>query len=1079
MLQRLNIHRLILALTLGLAGIAALWFCVAGGFAAPSASEPLRADALPATVTFNRYIRPILSDKCFACHGPDINKRISGMRLDKQNEAFGPMPKHPTQHAFVPGHPEQSWAYIRMTSKDPTEAMPPPTYHRTINDYERALINKWIQQGAKWQEHWAFVKPVRPTPPVVQNTTWPHNDIDNFILARLEQDGLQPNKPADKTTLIRRVSLDLTGIPPTPAEVDAFVADNSPNAYEKVVDRLLASPRYGEQMAVAWLDSARYADSHGFQGDPERYMSHWRDWVINAYNHNMPFDQFTIEQLAGDLLPNATDDQRIATGFNRNHRINDEGGAIPEEWRIEGVIDRVETTSQTWLGLTMGCCRCHDHKYDPITQKEFYQFSAFFNTINEVGASTNLDKGANATPLMRVYTPQERQRMAELTAIMAGADVKLKQFQARLPDLEKKYKETAGKSAEPAGLAARFSLDGNPLGRDGTGKVIPATVEGKSVFVPGPHGKAFKTDGKAARINAGDVARFERNEPVSFDAQVKVELGGGSIFSRMDGAPAFRGFDLAVEGKNLAVYMVHQSPDNSLKVLTTMPFPRKTWVHVTVTYDGSSQAKGLRVYFDGQIQPAKIVTDHLDGTIVANAPFLIGSRATDEFFNGEMKDVRFYKGQLSPGQVHWLSTPTTFDAIMQLPAGTRTSEQNLRLTELLLASDPEFIKADADIVKARQELDALTAFNPNAIGGPNTTMIMQEMPKPRDTFILRRGQYDQHGDKVEAGTPAILPPLPTGMPANRLTLAKWIMDPANPLTSRVQANRFWEKFFGIGIVKTSENMGTQSEWPSNPELLDYLATEFIRLKWNLKAFQKEIVMSAAYQEDSTITPEALERDPDNRLLARGPRFRLPSETIRDQALYASGLLVEKIGGPSVKPYESPNLWEGNKFGNLAKYNMDHGDSLYRRSLYTFWKRTAPPPNLMVFDMPDREVCTVKRSRTNTPLQALDLLNDVTYVEAARVLGQHMMTEGGKTPEERIAYGFQRITCRRPDVAETKILVDSFNEQLAKFRADHDAAVKFITVGESKPDDKLDPAELATYAMTASAILNLDETVTKQ
>jgi hypothetical protein len=1082
-MPRLSIPRAFVAL-----GITALIVSAGAllldGLARPQATQANGPEipAVSTTVNFNRQIRPLLSDRCFPCHGPDINKRISGLRLDKQAEAFGPLPKHPNQRAFVPGHPEQSMAYLRIISTDAGEVMPPAKSHLKLDRDEQELIKQWIFQGAHWQEHWAFVKPQRPTPPIVTNAAWPHNDIDRFVLANLEQQGLRPSRGADKPTLIRRVSLDLTGIPPTLAEVDAFVADTSPNAYEKVVDRLLASPRYGEQMAATWLDYARYADSHGFQNDPERYMWHWRDWVINAYNSNMPFDEFTIEQLAGDLLPNATDDQKIATGFNRNHRINAEAGSIDEEWHVETVIDRVETTSATWMGLTMGCCRCHDHKFDPITQKEFYQFCGFFNSINERGTFSLGDRGANQPPLLHVYTAEDKARNASLNATIANGEAKQQQLQQRLPELEQKWIAAHDNVKEPEGLLARFPLDGEPNGVDAKGQVIAASVQGNGRWTDGPAGKAFNADGKGGSINAGDALRFERNDSMSVGAWVNLR-GNGCVVTRMEAPPHYRGFDIQVhEDGKLAAHLIHDwATQDALHVVVEKPlFPRNRWVHVMATYDGASKASGLKIYVDGKAQETKAEFDNLRDTILTTAPLQIGTRVGSAPLDGAVADVRFYSRVLSAAEVQFLATEEITATIIRVPADRRTVAQTHQLAQVLLAGDPEYAKATAEIDAARREL-----VSPAHSGdGPNTTMIMEELPKPRDTFVLIRGQYDKHGDKVEPGVPSIFPPLPAGLPANRLTLAKWIVDPANPLTARVQANRLWEKFFGVGIVKTTENMGTQSQWPSNPELLDFLATEMIRLKWDLKAFQKEIVMSAAYQQDSAITTDLLERDPENRLIARGPRFRLPAETVRDQALAIAGLLVDKIGGPSAKPYEPADLWDYAKapqgnLGNLTKYNIDHGDGLYRRSLYTFIKRTMPPPNLMVFDMSGREVCTVKRARTNTPLQALDLLNDPTYIEAARVLGEHMMTDGGSSPQQRLAWGFRRATCRQPSDDEIKVLLESFSDQVGKFRADRAAAEKFVNIGESKRNETLDVIELAAYAMTASAILNLDETVTKQ
>ncbi len=1044
---------------------------------AAGAGQDPAPDTSPDTLQFNRDIRPILSDRCFSCHGPDSNKRKSGLRLDRQDAAFDPLPKHTDKRAFVPGHPADSFAYQRMITTDEDEIMPPAKSHLKLNTREKDLIRKWIEQGAHWQEHWAFLKPIRPPVPDIADTAWPRNDIDHFILARLQREGRSPSPEADKPTLIRRVCLDLTGIPPTPAQVEAFLADQSPGAYEKLVDRLLASPHYGEQMAIAWLDCARYADSHGFQSDPERFMWHWRDWVINAFNANMPFDQFTIEQLAGDLLPNATDDQKIATGFNRNHRINSEGGVIDEEWHVETVIDRVETTSATFLGLTMGCCRCHDHKFDPITQKEFYSFYAFFNSINERGEyfSAGIDKGINAAPILKVFDADQKQHIADLTTHIASADARLKQIEQRLPDIEKKFIEDGGKLREPEGLLARFPLDEDPSGIDASGKSIPATLTGPATrpWTDGKISKALKLADKDASINAGDAIHFERTDAFTVGAWVNLQAPDGSIVNKMDEGPSFAGIDFFVQAGKVAPHFVHNWDEKqALKVMTRNSLPMKTWAHVMVTYDGTSKAAGVKIYFDGKPQETQTEIDKLDASILSKSPLLIGKRIASSPLTGVVDDVRFYNRVLTPKEVTSLASSPDAESLLKIAPAKRTPEQQAKIAAILLAPDPDYAKTTTDRDQDRKSLDAL-ANDPR-----NTTMVMEELPKPRDTFILLRGQYDKHGEKVLPAIPAIFPPLPQGAPANRLGLAQWIVDPANPLTARVQANRLWEKFFGVGLVKTSENFGTQADAPSHPDLLDYLATELLRQHWDLKAFQKLIVTSAAYRQSSKLTPDLLEHDPENRLLARGPRFRLPAETVRDQALAVSGLLVEKIGGKSVKPYEPANVWAGNLYGNLTTYNLDTGDNLYRRSLYTFLKRTAAPPNLNVFDMPTREYCIVKRSRTNTPLQALDTLNDPTYVEAARALAQHMLTDAGQTPADRIAYGFLRATCRRPTDSESKLLQDALATQLDRYHKDPAAARKLISVGASQPDPKLDVSDLAAYTMIASVILNLDEMVNK-
>jgi mono/diheme cytochrome c family protein len=1039
------------------------------------AAEATESDKpAPGRIIFNRDIRPILADRCFSCHGPDPNKRQAGLRLDRPDAALGALPKHPNLRAFVPGHPDHSEALRRILSTDPVSVMPPATSHLKLNAAEKELIRQWVVQGGPYQEHWAFTAPLRPPVPAVQNASWAHNDIDRFVLANLEANGLAPSPQADKATLIRRVSLDLTGIPPSAAEVDAFLADNSPDAYEKVVDRLLASPRYGEQMAVQWLDYSRYADSHGYQSDPERHMWKWRDWVINAYNSNMPFDQFAIKQLAGDLLPNATIDDRVATGFNRNHRITDEGGVINEEWRVEGVIDRVSTTSAVFMGLTMECCRCHDHKYDPITQKEFYSFSAYFNSVNEIGVGPTgpTDQGINVPPILKVPSQEQQQQLDLLSTKINDAGSKLAELRKGVDDRAAKL-DLDQVPADPTGLVVRFPLDGTVQAQDEKGTSIQSKYVGKGnpQFNASPFGKAIHFDGIGTSVNAGQAIAFDSTDKFSYGGWIK-RGGDGAMMSKMNSSDSFRGFDLLMSGGRVAVHIIHHWNDNALKVQTRKALGRSAWNHIFVTYDGSSRAAGVKIYINGKLEPVDVLNDNLVGTIKTTSPLLIGMRDGSDIFTGDVADARFYDRLLSPTEIGLLARGSQVRAILKVPTTQRSPEMVREVGDYVESTDPEMAKVTADEVKLRSDRAAVEKMVPD-------TMVMQDLPKPRDTFILLRGQYDKHGEKVEPGVPAVLPPLPKDAPPNRLGLARWIVDPGNPLTARVQVNRLWEKFFGVGIVKTSENFGTQTEWPSNPELLDWLATEFVRLHWDMKAMQKEMVMSAAYQQASEMKPEMAERDPENRLIARGPRFRLTAEEIRDQALADSGLLVEKVGGPSARPYEPADLWSGNSFGNLARYVDDKGDGLYRRSIYTFIKRSAVPANLSLFDQPSREYCVIRRSRTDTPLQALDLMNDPTYVEASRVMAQHLMSDEKGTPAQRIAVAFKRVTSREPTVAEMEILSAGFEKNLANFQKDPAGAAKLVSIGATPRDAKLDVPELAAYTMTSSIILNLDETVTRQ
>jgi hypothetical protein len=1071
-----------------------------------------------------------------------------------KESAFGELPKHKGKRAFVPGNVAESYAYQRMIATEPTERMPPPTSHLKLDAHEKELIKQWIEEGAEWQEHWGFVAPVRPEVPKVGESAkgqandggalagvggWARNEIDAFVLAKLEGEGLKPSGEADRATLIRRVSLDLTGLPPTVAEVEAFEKDTAPGAYERVVDRLLASPRYGEHMAASWLDEARYADSHGYQSDPERHQWHWRDWVIGAFNRNMPYDRFVVEQIAGDLLPNATEEQRVATGFNRNHRQNSEGGIIDEEWRVETVIDRVETTSGSILGLTMGCARCHDHKYDPMTQKEMYQFAAYFNSINERGEyfSVGLDRGINGVPIMKVLAAPEKERIAKLKGEMAAEEGKIAAMQAKLPEYEKRYKEEGSKAPEPAGLALRFALDGVADGvtgegaateqavppparpfdvfeaerkkaaaskpttgaavaaaatkpapakkkltvvtvaatRPAAGTVVGATFEAKdgSNYAEGKVGKGIKFDGKGtAAVDVGQAIQFERGDAFSYGAWVNLQGGDGAVLSKMNAAPSHRGIDLLVAGGRVMPHVVTKWPENALKVSTVNAVPLNQWVHLMVTYDGTGKALGLKVYVNGVPQATTTDVDNLRGTIRSGSPLLIGKRVDGQALNGTVDDVRFYSRVLTRDEVVRLAVGPDLEMLVKVEPEKRTKEQQDQLASALLGPLAEYGEAVTARDKAKAGIDAIEN-DPR-----NTTMVMEELPKPRDTFVLIRGLYDHRGEKVEPGVPAMLNELPAGVPQNRLGLAQWMVSPENPLTARVRVNRLWEQLFGVGLVKTSENFGIQAEWPSHPELLDWLATEFVARKWDVKGMQKLMVTSAAYRQSSNVTPGLVERDPENRLLARGPRFRLTAEQVRDQALAVSGLLSGKIGGPSVRPYQPADLWAGNLFGNLVKYEEGKGEDLYRRTVYTFLKRTAAPANQMVWDMPSREFCLVKRSRTNTPLQALNVMNDPTYVEASRVLAEKMIKEGGKDAGERIRYAFRKATCRVPTEGEMRILERALAEQVGHYKKDVAGAAKLIAVGAMPADAKLDPSELAAYTMTASVILNLDEIVNK-
>lgn len=997
-----------------------------------------------AAVDFNRDVKPILSENCFVCHGHDEGSRKAKLRLDRAAAAMSEAESG--SQAIVPGDPDSSELIARIESPDEETRMPPVESHKTLTDEQKRILRAWIEQGADYAEHWSFVKPRRSEPPAVRNSSWPRNDLDRHVLARLEAEGLAPSPEADRHTLLRRMSFDLTGLPPTAEEVACFIADESPDAYERAVDRLLASPRYGERMAMWWLDGARYADSNGFQSDWERYQWRWRDWVIDAFNRNEAFDEFTIDQLAGDLRPNATLEQRIATGFCRNHRINTEGGTIAQEWQVENVIDRVETTSNVWLGLSMGCARCHDHKYDPLTMKDFYQLFAMFNNVPENGTGDG-ERPINHRPFIMAPRPDEAAMLASLDAEVASGEAALAEREKTLPERLGEWEKSL--AASPPTKVWRALAPTATLSAGGAALTCRAD---SAILVSGP-----------TRANDAFVVQ------ATLDARRITGL-------RLEALPAD---ELPGKGPGRA--------ENGNFVLTD----------VRVAFDGTqARLNSARADFSQESFPVEHAIDGDAQTGWAILPrFGEAHKATfmleTPFESAAPVTVAVTLEFQSPHHAHQLGCfrlaltdvadphtaqdiPDDVIAALACPVEQRTEEQRQRLLAHVREHQaPEVKAAQAWLDAARKTRDEFAATVP-------TVMVMEELPTPRDSFILNRGQYDKPGPQVSAGFPAALHPAPVGAPMNRLGLAQWIVDENNPLTPRVIANRIWENYFGVGIVKTTENLGAQGDQPSNQALLDWLATELIRLDWDLKAFQKTIVMSATYRQSSRVTPELVERDPENRLLARGPRFRLPAEFIRDNALFTSGLLKEKLGGPSVYPYQPENVWnETTEYGNLRNYKHATDDGLYRRSLYTIWKRTAAPPNMLVFDMPSRELCAVRRGRTNTPLQALTLLNDVTYVEAARVLAERMIGEGGDAPPQRVAYAYRRVLGRDPSAEECAVLVAGLSSRVERFSAQPDQAEKLLAHGDAPRRGDIPAPELAAYTLTASVILNLDETVTKE
>ena len=1095
------------------------------GAPGPDSTEPIVTAALPANdvpaahsgteklVDFNRDIRPILSDACFTCHGPEEKSRQGNLRLDSKDNVFA---ERRGYRIIVPGNSTGSRLYQKVSSKDDGFRMPPAWSGRSLTPKQIELFRQWIDQGAKWQSHWAFDPPKRPAIPEVKDKTWPKNPIDYFTLARLEAQGLKPSEEADKATLLRRVSLDLTGLPPTPAEVDSFIADSSTDAYEKRVDDLLQSPHYGERMAMQWLDLARYADTHGFHIDSLREMWPWRDWVISAFNRNMLFDEFTIEQLAGDLLPNATLEQKIASGFNRNNMINFEGGAIPEEYHVEYVVDRVSTTATTWLGLTMGCARCHDHKFDPIKQKEFYRFYAFFNTVPERGLD---GYEGNAVPVLPLPSAEQQRQMDDINKQIAAVLAPLPEKDVLALRNEWQKTRISTLPEPPQGrLTAHYAFNGDLSDvishRDGK------LIRGEVNYEDGPTGKAAEFRG-GTEVSLGQAGDFDGHDPFAIGAWVNLYDSKSVIFQKRDASEHWAGYELGVgdlvytgirqRNLRIVVRLAASWPENAIEVRSRNRVLLDGAHHLFVNYDGSGKAAGLKIFVDGKPLETESVKDALRGSCRNSAPLEIGNKNVGGLFKGQVGDLRIYSRALNDTEVENLAVHLPARVLLTKLAGVPAKEiealqpdkrpkeadigelekaeskeekrarlekrDQARLSEYFLKHDaPEtYRQVYAQLVELRKEKDKLEK-------SITTTMVMAEMSNPRDTFVLGRGQYDNKGEKVMPGVPAFLPPMPEDLPRNRLGLAKWILGPSSPLTARVVVNQYWQQYFGTGIVKTAEDFGSQGEPPSHPQLLDWLATEFVRTGWDIKAMQRLIVTSTTYRQSSRASRELIERDPENRLLARGPRFRLPAEIVRDNALAISGLLNDKIGGPSVYPYQPAGLWEEMAFGqgfSGQTNTRSSGPDLYRRGLYTVWKRTVPPPSLSIFDAPDREKCTARRGVTNTPLQALTLLNDPTYVEAARALAQRALRTGGGSDRERIDFAFKLATARTPDSQERDVLLGSLSEFRSTYRQDQAQVMKLLSVGELKPDSTLDPNEVAAWTALASMILNLDETITAE
>lgn len=1177
-----------------------------GGLAATALGAAAPAPSV-SKIDFNRDIRPVLADKCFSCHGPDENGRKAKLRLDNKEGAFAPAKSG--QRALVPGDLERSTLITRIRTHDTDDIMPPPKSGKSLTTNQIDLLVRWVKEGANWSVHWAFEPAQRPQQPKVSNPKWPKNDIDRFILAKLDKEGIEPAPEAPKATLLRRASIDLTGLPPTVEELDAFLADKSPQAYEKVVDRLLASPRYGENMARTWMDTVRYADSHGYHIDSQRDIWAYRDWVIKSFNQNKGFDAFTTEQLAGDMLPAATVDQKIGSGFIRCNMSTGEGGAIESEYAAKYAFDRVETTGTVWLGLTLVCARCHTHKYDPVLQKEYYGLYAFFNNLDEPVMDGNRP---NPDPFLKLPSQEQSDRLdwlkkhvEEGTAKAVTPDAKLDGEQAAWAA---KFSETLAKTWAPAAAmrAASTLTNGATL----------RSLDDKSVLAEGPNPEqdVYELDFKpgagelsAIRIEAIPHASLPkegsgRGQDGTFrlsEAEIELVPQGADgkpgpaeklnlLTAADDGAAAEQSADRAMDGNNDTAWSPDASAAHDLHAAVfalkeTRALKAEDIVRVRLRFQAGKASQSLgrfRISTTSTgdlarfLHPPKLEAWQLigpfksEGLTAGYAKVYEPETALDlkKAFPGVREEIRWNgRGDLEDNKTHLLVSDLHGVHGVYYMYRTLNLPRALRMDFRVRADDLFKVWVDGKLVMERAEPPAVEGvsmpgnvelaagehrilvkivnyqgakyfsferrFNgaedlppevaatlaiKSAPGGQAgkrlrdhyrreyspeyrelftnletwkeeqaaidraipTTMVAKEAAKTRETYLLMRGEYDKPKDKVEAGVPSILPALPKGAPSNRLGLAQWLVDPSHPLMSRVVVNRFWQQVFGVGIVKTAEDFGVQGERPSHPELLDWLSTEFVRSHWDVKHMMRLMVTSAAYRQSTFASEQLRALDPENRLLARGPRFRVEGEVVRDTALFVGGLMVERIGGHSVKPFEPPGLWEAVSFNNSQKYVVDKDEGQYRRSLYTNWKRQSPPPSMLIFDAPTREYCVVRRPRTNTPLQALAMLNDPQIVEASRGFAWRMLTSKGTSAEARLAFGFRAATGRPPTRAEVRVLRRVLEEQRAEFRKNPGSAKEYLGVGSYKPKENIEPEELAAWTVVANMIINLDETITK-
>lgn len=1054
-------------------------------------NESLNASRkLPKDIDYNFHVKPILSDKCFTCHGPDASKREAELRLDTEEGAYKLLGENQDRSAIVPGRIHRSHGYLRVISQDPEYTMPPPEANLQLSEREKAIVKKWIKQGAKYKPHWSFITLQEQKVPKVGNKAKTNSPIDHFVLAKLRQENLSFNKRASKETLIRRVSFDLTGLPPSLEDIDNFINDDSEDAYENLIDRLLSSKSYGERMAADWMDVARYADSDGYLDDKHRDFSPWRDWVIKAFNENLPYDKFSTWQLAGDLLPNATQETILATAFNRLNKRNSEAGIVYEEYRVEYTADRTHTMGKAFLGLSIECARCHDHKYDPISQKDYYKLFGFFNSTFEIGTPVY---GPDQTPGPALLLSDEKEQ--ELIQFLQDSIQEKESEMERLKLTEtENLKINLNTTINSQSILTKLNKDlvayypfdryehneGRSQSTNVKDKLKPAILSQPKIQ-KGVKGQAFFiTDYNSVKL--GDkIGWFERTDPFSIQLWIYPDTlyeEAAVLWHSEDKRLGQKGYSLTLKDNKLEFNIAHSSPQNAIQITTINPIPKKAWSQITLTYDGSSKAKGMRVFVNGVEQLVRKDYDSLYKGILFEwnihtygfGGLQFGARTKFvPMKNGGIDEVKVFSRDLTALEILY-----TFSHDKALSLLNHGNEEN---SEIL--NEYHFAHNDLSIREIKSQLCDIREKENKLLNGIKEIMVMGDLPKARPTYVLDRGLYNAPKEIVEPGTPESIMPYDENLPKNRLGLAEWLFDKRNPLAARVYVNRIWQMHFGRGLVKTAEDFGSQGSLPSHPELLDWLANYFIKSGWDIKALHKVILSSATYTQSSKITEDLLEKDPENILLARGPRFRLPAEMIRDNALAISGLLVNRIGGESVYPYQPEGIWDAltNK-GWAYKYLQEPGDGLYRRSLYTIWKRTAPPPSMLIFDIADRGVCTVQRKRSNTPLQALVLLNDPQFIEAARVLAEKIIQDKNE-PSERLQVAFRMITGRIPDKDELDLLLEFYESELIKFKSKEEDALDFLSIGESTWEKELNPSEIAGLAIVINSTMNTNEGFTRK